>query len=91
MKDKKLYRSEQTMKDKNPFKNELLMALNTYDTNEIIDRLKSVLAQLAPNERNVFIVPVLITQICDNEGCVIVNGNSQIGDGNIQNNAGRAL
>ena len=68
----------------NPFKNELFMALSTDDTNEIIARLRSVLDQLAPDERNVFIVPVLITQICDNEGCVIVNGNSQIGDGNIQ-------
>lgn len=91
MKDKKLYRSEQTMKDKNPFKNELLMALNTYDTNEIIDRLRSVLAQLAPNERNVFIVPVLITQISGNDGCVIINGNSQIGDGNTQNNVRSSL
>lgn len=90
MKDKKLYRSEQAMKE-NPFKNELFMALNTDDTNEIIARLRSVLDQLAPNERNVFIVPVLITQICDNEGCVIVNGNNQVGDGNIQNNVGRAL
>lgn len=90
MKDKKLYRSEQAMKE-NPFKNELFMALSTDDTNEIIARLRSVLDQLAPDERNVFIVPVLITQICDNEGCVIVNGNSQIGDGNIQNNLGRAL
>lgn len=90
MKDKKLYRSEQAMKE-NPFKNELFMALGTDDTNEIIARLRSVLDQLAPDERNVFIVPVLITQICDNERCVIVNGNSQIGDGNIQNNLGRAL
>ena len=90
MKDKKLYRSEQAMKE-NPFKNELFMALNTDDTNEIIARLRSVLDQLAPDERNVFIVPVLITQISGNEGCVIVNGNSQIGDGNIQNNIGRAL
>lgn len=71
----------------NPFKNELFMALSTDDTNEIITRLRSVLDQLAPDERNVFIVPVLITQICDNEGCVIVNGNNQVGDGNIQNNA----
>ena len=86
MKDKKLYRSEQAMKE-NPFKNELFMALSTDDTNEIITRLRSVLDQLAPDERNVFIVPVLITQICDNEGCVIVNGNNQVGDGNIQNNA----
>ena len=85
MKDKKLYKREQAMKE-NPFKNELFMALSTDDTNEIIARLRSVLDQLAPDERNVFIVPVLITQICDNEGCVIVNGNSQIGDGNIQNN-----
>ena len=75
----------------NPFKNELFMALGTDDTNEIIARLRSVLDQLAPNERNVFIVPVLITQICDNERCVIVNGNSQIGDGNIQNNARSSL
>lgn len=90
MKDKKLYKREQAMKE-NPFKNELFMALSTDDTNEIITRLRSVLDQLAPDERNVFIVPVLITQICDNEGCVIVNGNSQIGDGNIQNNIGRAL
>lgn len=79
------------MKDKNPFKNELFMALGTDDTNEIIARLRSVLDQLAPDERNVFIVPVLITQICDNEGCVIVNGNSQIGDGNTQNNARSSL
>ena len=90
MKDKKPYRSEQAMKE-NPFKNELFMALGTDDTNEIIARLRSVLDQLAPDERNVFIVPVLITQISGNEGCVIVNGNSQIGDGNIQNNVGRAL
>ena len=75
----------------NPFKNELFMALNTDDTNEIIARLRSVLDQLAPNEPNVFILPVLITQICGNEGCVIVNGNSQIGDGNIQNNARSSL
>lgn len=75
----------------NPFKNELFMALSTDDTNEIIARLRSVLDQLAPDERNVFIVPVLITQICDNERCVIVNGNSQIGDGNIQNNARSSL
>ena len=75
----------------NPFKNELFMALGTDDTNEIITRLRSVLDQLAPDERNVFIVPVLITQICDNERCVIVNGNSQIGDGNIQNNARSSL
>lgn len=91
MKDKKLYRSEQTMKDKNPFKNELFMALSTDDTNEIIARLRSVLDQLAPDERNVFIVPVLITKICDNEGCVIVNGNNQVGDGNIQNNVRSSL
>lgn len=90
MKDKKLYRSEQAMKE-NPFKNELFMALGTDDTNEIIARLRSVLDQLAPDERNVFIVPVLITQISGNEGCVIVNGNNQVGDGNIQNNVGRAL
>ena len=75
----------------NPFKKELFMALSTDDTNEIIARLRSVLDQLAPDERNVFIVPVLITQICDNERCVIVNGNSQIGDGNIQNNARSSL
>lgn len=75
----------------NPFKNELFMALSTDDTNEIITRLRSVLDQLAPDERNVFIVPVLITQICDNEGCVIVNGNNQVGDGNIQNNARSSL
>ena len=79
------------MKDKNPFKNELFMALSTDDTNEIIARLRSVLDQLAPDERNVFIVPVLITQICDNEGCVIVNGNNQVGDGNIQNNVGSGI
>ena len=90
MKDKKLYRSEQAMKE-NPFKNELFMALSTDDTNEIIARLRSVLDQLAPDERNVFIVPVLITQICDNEGCVIVNGNNQVGDGNIQNNVGSGI
>ena len=90
MKDKKLYRSEQAMKE-NPFKNELFMALSTDDTNEIIARLRSVLDQLAPDERNVFIVPVLITQICDNEGCVIVNGNNQVGDGNIQNNVGNGI
>lgn len=75
----------------NPFKNELFMALSTDDTNEIIARLRSVLDQLAPDERNVFIVPVLITQICDNEGCVIVNGNNQVGDGNTQNNARSSL
>lgn len=75
----------------NPFKNELFMALSTDDTNEIIARLRSVLDQLAPDERNVFIVPVLITQICDNEGCVIVNGNNQVGDGNIQNNVGSGI
>ena len=75
----------------NPFKNELFMALGTDDTNEIIARLRSVLDQLAPDKQNVFIVPVLITQICDNEGCVIVNGNNQIGDGNIQNNARSSL
>ena len=79
------------MKDKNPFKNELFMALSTDDTNEIIARLRSVLDQLAPDERNVFIVPVLITKICDNEGCVIVNGNNQVGDGNIQNNVRSSL
>lgn len=90
MKDKKPYRSEQAMKE-NPFKNELFMALSTDDTNEIIARLRSVLDQLAPDERNVFIVPVLITQICDNEGCVIVNGNNQVGDGNTQNNARSSL
>nr|WP_315059118.1 hypothetical protein [uncultured Campylobacter sp.] len=79
------------MKDKKLFGRELFMALTGDDTNEIIDRLRSVLAQLAPGDRNVFIVPVLITQICDNEGCVIINGNSQIGDGNIQNNARSSL
>lgn len=79
------------MKDNKPFGRELFMALTGDDTNEIIDRLRSVLAQLAPDERNIFIVPVLITQICDNEGCVIINGNSQIGDGNIQNNIRGAL
>ena len=65
------------MKDKKLFGRELFMALTGDDANEIIDRLRSVLAQLAPDERNVFIVPVLITQICDNEGCVIVNGNNK--------------
>lgn len=79
------------MKDKKLFGRELFMALTGDDTNEIIDRLRSVLAQLAPDERNIFIVPVLITQICDNDGCVIINGNSQIGDGNIQNNVRGAL
>lgn len=79
------------MKNRELFGRELFMALTGDDTNEIIDRLRSVLAQLAPDERNIFIVPVLITQICDNEGCVIINGNSQIGDGNIQNNIRGAL
>lgn len=79
------------MKDKKLFGRELFMALSTDDTNEIIDRLRTVLDQLAPDERNLFIVPVLITQICDNDGCVIINGNSQIGDGNIQNNVRSSL
>lgn len=79
------------MKDKKLFGRELFMALTGDDANEIIDRLRSVLAQLAPDERNVFIVPVLITQISGNDGCVIINGNSQIGDGNIQNNIRGAL
>ncbi len=79
------------MKNRELFGRELFMALTGDDANEIIDRLRSVLAQLAPDERNVFIVPVLITQICDNEGCVIINGNSQIGDGNIQNNVRSSL
>lgn len=79
------------MKDKKLFGRELFMALTGDDANEIIDRLRSVLAQLAPDERNVFIVPVLITQISGNEGCVIINGNSQIGDGNIQNNVRSSL
>lgn len=79
------------MKNRELFGRELFMALTGDDTNEIIDRLRSVLAQLAPDERNVFIVPVLITQISGNDGCVIINGNSQIGDGNIQNNIRGAL
>lgn len=79
------------MKDKKLFGRELFMALTGDDANEIIDRLRSVLAQLAPDERNVFIVPVLITQISGNDGCVIINGNSQIGDGNIQNNVRSSL
>lgn len=65
------------MKNRELFGRELFMALTGDDANEIIDRLRSVLAQLAPDERNVFIVPVLITQISDNEGCVIVNGNNK--------------
>lgn len=79
------------MKDKKLFGRELFMALTGDDANEIIDRLRSVLARLAPDERNVFIVPVLITQISGNDGCVIINGNSQIGDGNIQNNVRSSL
>lgn len=75
-------------KDKELFGRELLMALGGDDTDEIIGRLKAVLSSLTPNDRNVFIVPVLITQISGNDGCVIINGNSQIGDGNIQNNKG---
>lgn len=65
------------MKNRELFGRELFMALTGDDANEIIDRLRSVLAQLAPDERNVFIVPVLITQISGNEGCVIVNGNNK--------------
>ena len=79
------------MKNRELFGRELFMALTGDDTNEIIDRLRSVLAQLAPDERNVFIVPVLITQISGNDGCVIINGNSQIGDGNTQNNVRSSL
>nr|DAM82254.1 MAG TPA: hypothetical protein [Caudoviricetes sp.] len=75
-------------KDKELFGRELLMALGGDDTDEIIGRLKAILSSLTPNDRNVFIVPVLITQISGNDGCVIINGNSQIGDGNIQNNKG---
>ena len=79
------------MKNRELFGRELFMALTGDDANEIIDRLRSVLAQLAPDERNVFIVPVLITQISGNEGCVIVNGNNQVGDGNTQNNVRSSL
>ena len=75
-------------KDKELFGRELLMALGGDDTDEIIGRLKAVLSALGPEDKNVFIVPVLITQISGNDGCVIINGNSQIGDGNIQNNKG---
>ena len=75
-------------KDKELFGRELLMALGGDDTDEIIGRLKAILSFLTPNDRNVFIVPILITQISGNDGCVIINGNSQIGDGNIQNNKG---
>ena len=75
-------------KDKELFGRELLMALGGDDTDEIIGRLKAILSSLTPNDRNIFIVPVLITQISGNDGCVIINGNSQIGDGNIQNNKG---
>ncbi len=75
-------------KDKELFGRELFMALDTGDTDEIIGRLKAVLSALGPEDKNVFIVPVLITQISGNDGCVIINGNSQIGDGNIQNNKG---
>lgn len=75
-------------KDKELFGRELLMALGTGDTDEIVSRLKAVLSALGPEDKNVFIVPVLITQISGNDGCVIINGNSQIGDGNIQNNKG---
>lgn len=75
-------------KDKELFGRELLMALGTGDTEEIVSRLKAVLSALGPEDKNVFIVPVLITQISGNDGCVIINGNSQIGDGNIQNNKG---
>nr|WP_314470183.1 hypothetical protein [uncultured Campylobacter sp.] len=75
-------------KDKGLFGRELFMALDTGDTDEIVSRLKAVLAGLAPEDKNVFIVPVLITQISGNDGCVIINGNSQVGDGNIQNNKG---
>lgn len=77
-----------TSKDKELFGRELLMALGGDDTDEIIGRLKAVLSALGPEDKNVFIVPVLITQISGNDGCVIINGNSQIGDGNIQNNKG---
>ena len=75
-------------KDKELFGRELLMALGTGDTDEIVSRLKAVLSALGPEDKNVFIVPVLITQISGNDGCVIISGNSQIGDGNIQNNKG---
>ena len=75
-------------KDKELFGRELLMALGGDDTDEIIGRLKAILSSLTPNDRNVFIVPILITQISGNDGCIIINGNSQIGDGNIQNNKG---
>lgn len=75
-------------KDKGLFGRELLMALGGDDTDEIIGRLKAILSSLTPNDRNVFIVPILITQISGNDGCVIINGNSQVGDGNIQNNKG---
>ena len=75
-------------KDKGLFGRELFMALGTGDTDEIISRLKAVLSALGPEDKNVFIVPVLITQISGNDGCVIINGNSQVGDGNIQNNKG---
>ena len=75
-------------KDKELFGRELLMALGGDDTDEIIGRLKAILSSLTPNDRNVFIVPVLITQISGNDGCIIINGNSQIGDGNLQNNKG---
>ena len=75
-------------KDKELFGRELLMALGGDDTDEIIGRLKAVLSALGPEDKNVFIVPILITQISGNDGCVIINGNSQIGDGNIQNNKG---
>ena len=75
-------------KDKELFGRELLMALGTGDTDEIIGRLKTILSSLTPNDRNVFIVPILITQISGKDGCVIISGNSQIGDGNIQNNKG---
>ena len=75
-------------KDKELFGRELLMALGGDDTDEIIGRLKAILSSLTPNDRNVFIVPILITRISGNDGCVIINGNSQIGDGNLQNNKG---
>nr|WP_314240258.1 hypothetical protein [uncultured Campylobacter sp.] len=75
-------------KDKELFGRELLMALGGDDTDEIIGRLKAILSSLTPNDRNVFIVPILITQISGNDGCIIINGNSQIGDGNLQNNKG---
>lgn len=75
-------------KDKELFGRELLMALGGDDTDEIIGRLKAILSSLTPNDRNVFIVPILITRISGNDGCVIINGNNQIGDGNIQNNKG---